>query len=307
LSVDPEAILEYWFGDCARDPARAEARESFWFGGSDAADAEVRERFGDAIESTRGELALGRRAALGVALVVLLDQFPRNVWRQRARVQRDRQAPKRRAARSRRATSQLADQQAFLILPFQHCEEIDAQRGSVSLGADRAQRSGRLASLLDYYTDFAPAPRADRALRALPASPASTAATAEERVYLVRGRRSARASRSALRAAIVVGCRACGGSRAPDLLRPRRLIWLPYGICFFAPGYLAQIAGVAATTTATSSCRRCTSCKPESARSRSLRRYGRRSAGVDRVLLSLPGSRWRGCSRRSARGILLVQ
>ena len=28
------------------------------------------------------------------------------------------------------------------------------------------------------------------------------------------------------------------------------LIWLPYGIyCFFAPGYLAQIAGVAATTT----------------------------------------------------------
>ena len=28
------------------------------------------------------------------------------------------------------------------------------------------------------------------------------------------------------------------------------LIWLPYGVyCFFAPGYLAQAAGVAATTT----------------------------------------------------------
>jgi uncharacterized protein (DUF924 family) len=196
MNVDPEAILEFWFGDCARDPALAAARESFWFGGSDAADAVVRERFGAAIEgAARGELARWLdqpRPAL--ALVVLLDQFPRNVWRGSARAfAHDRQALE--TARGALAAGHLARlapiEQAFLILPFQHCEETDAQRESVRLSEQIALSApDAWRSLLDYYTGFARQhlalierfgrfPHRNQAL--------GRDATAEERAYLERG------------------------------------------------------------------------------------------------------------------------
>src|ERR1700754_1520337 len=107
---DPEAILDFWFGDAARDPAALAGREDLWFGGSEATDARIRERFGAEIE----EAAAGARDAWlaeprsSLALVVLLDQFPRNVWRASARVRLRREgarggAPQRRGGPSRRA------------------------------------------------------------------------------------------------------------------------------------------------------------------------------------------------------------
>jgi len=196
MSFDPEAILEFWFGDCTRDPAQADARGSFWFGGSDAADAEVRERFGAAIEAAaRGELARWvdePRSAL--ALVVLLDQFPRNVWRGSARAfAHDHQALEtvRRALAADHLARLAPIEQAFLILPLQHCEEVDAQRESVGLSEQIARSApGAWRPLLDYYTDFARQhlalierfgrfPHRNQAL--------GRATTAEERAYLERG------------------------------------------------------------------------------------------------------------------------
>jgi uncharacterized protein (DUF924 family) len=196
MGVDPEAILEFWFAGCARDPAKADARGSFWFGGSDAADAEVRERFGTAIETAaRGELARWLdEPHSALALVVLLDQFPRNVWRGSARAfAHDRQALE--TARGALAAGHLARlapiEQAFLILPFQHCEEIDAQRESVRLSEQIARKApDAWRPLLDYYTDFARQhlalierfgrfPHRNEAL--------GRAETAEERAYLARG------------------------------------------------------------------------------------------------------------------------
>ena len=44
-STDPRSILEFWFGDAAADPARAQAREEVWFRSSAEMDAEIRQRF----------------------------------------------------------------------------------------------------------------------------------------------------------------------------------------------------------------------------------------------------------------------
>ncbi|HJQ84276.1 MAG TPA: DUF924 family protein, partial [Candidatus Binatia bacterium] len=130
------------------------------------ADALVRERFVGAIAAAAsGELATwadAPRSAL--ALVVLLDQFPRHVWRRTARAfAHDPQA----LATAERAVaaghwSQLEPvEQAFLILPYQHSESLAHQRESVRLShaiIDAAPPAWR--PLLERYHDFAERHRA---------------------------------------------------------------------------------------------------------------------------------------------------
>ena len=137
-SIDPRAILDFWFRDATSDPARAEARQPVWFSASDEMDAEIRQRFGAAIEAAaRGELAHWRAAAHpALALVLLLDQFPRNVWRGTPRAfAHDSQALE--TARGSVAAGHLDAlapiEQAFLILPYEHHESLDAQLECVRL------------------------------------------------------------------------------------------------------------------------------------------------------------------------------
>jgi uncharacterized protein (DUF924 family) len=161
MTFDPEAILSFWFDDAAQDPERAAAREGFWFGSSPEADALVRERFAAAIDAaSAGELDhWGESARSALARVILLDQFPRNVWRGTARAfAHDPLALV--AARSAVAAGRLAAlspvERAFLILPYQHSESLDAQRDSVRL-SDEIARSAPAAwrPLLEHYADFA--------------------------------------------------------------------------------------------------------------------------------------------------------
>ena len=138
MSVDPEDILQFWFGDAAEAPAKAEARMPLWFDVSPENDARIRARFGTTVEAAaRGELASwagSRRPAL--ALVVLLDQFSRNIWRGTARAfAQDAQALD--VARQMVAAGFFGElapiEQVFLTLPFEHSESLDAQREAVRL------------------------------------------------------------------------------------------------------------------------------------------------------------------------------
>ena len=138
MSVDPEDILQFWFGDAAEAPAKAEARMPLWFDVSPKTDAGIRARFGTTVEAAeRGELASwagSRRPAL--ALVVLLDQFSRNIWRGTARAfAQDAQALD--VARQMVAAGFFGElapiEQVFLTLPFEHSESLDAQREAVRL------------------------------------------------------------------------------------------------------------------------------------------------------------------------------
>ena len=85
-AVDPEEVLSYWFPE---DDIFDAGRETFWrqmrrwFQGGPEVDREIAERFGEVLEQARrGELDHWAETPRGrLALIVVLDQFSRNVYR----------------------------------------------------------------------------------------------------------------------------------------------------------------------------------------------------------------------------------
>ena len=131
-----DEILEFWFGP---EPERAQAlRGTAWFKPDPAFDAELRRRFGALHErAAAGDLEHWReepRACL--ALILALDQLPRNIFRGGARAfASDAKALElARHAIARGFDRELpAAARMFLYLPFQHSEELADQRRSVEL------------------------------------------------------------------------------------------------------------------------------------------------------------------------------
>jgi uncharacterized protein (DUF924 family) len=132
---DPEALLAFWFG--AGTPEHLRPRAA-WFAVDPAFDEEIRTRFLAGWErASRGELAsweAERDSCL--ALVLLCDQVPRNLFRGEARAfSTDPLA----LAAARRALARGDDralapvQRWFLYLPFEHSESLEDQRRSVAL------------------------------------------------------------------------------------------------------------------------------------------------------------------------------
>lgn len=115
-----------------------EAGPSRWFRKDAAFDDDFRQRFLAAHEAAvRGELAAWESSGEGVlALLLLLDQFPRNCFRQQARAfANDPQA----LAAAERAVAAGLDTQVdpalrlFVYLPFTHAESLPAQDRAVAL------------------------------------------------------------------------------------------------------------------------------------------------------------------------------
>ena len=157
--ASPETILDFWFAGAANDPACATARNDFWFKSS-SEDALIRERFVHTIEAAaRGELAAWADAPRpALALVLLLDQFPRNIWRGTARAfARDAQALK--TAQHAVASGYLQQltpvEQVFLLLPYQHSESVEDQRESVRLAEEITRAAPpEWRSSMEYYASF---------------------------------------------------------------------------------------------------------------------------------------------------------
>src|SRR5690606_7868089 len=91
-AVTVERIHEFWFGPRPWTAAALEERMAFWFGRADEAeraerDAAIGREFGASIErAAAGELSAWAREPRGrLCLILLLDQFPRNVHRGTAR------------------------------------------------------------------------------------------------------------------------------------------------------------------------------------------------------------------------------
>lgn len=129
-------VLDFWFGPPG-SPGHGEAR-AIWFEADPAFDAEVRRWFEADVESAaRGGhdgMAAGAEGAL--ALVILLDQFPRNLYRGTARAfatdARARSVAEEALAAGHDRT--LAPfMRPFLYLPFEHSEAMADQDRSVAL------------------------------------------------------------------------------------------------------------------------------------------------------------------------------
>ncbi|CAN5681821.1 DUF924 family protein [soil metagenome] len=133
---EPGEILDFWFGR-EDEPGYGEFRDE-WFQKDEAFDNEVRERFLDDYErAARGEYEGWQEEPEScLALVIVLDQFPRNLFRGDARTHAtdDRALEISESAIERELDRKLPPfQRMFLYMPFMHSEDVVVQRRSVEL------------------------------------------------------------------------------------------------------------------------------------------------------------------------------
>jgi len=143
MSAAPQEVLDFWFG--APGSAPFGKPRDCWFTKSAATDELIRDRFGGAVEEAlRGELrhwADGEsRGAL--ALILLLDQFTRNIFRDSARAfagDEEALAVARQLVGEGRDRRLAPIERWFAYLPFEHSESIDDQRESLRLFGELAR------------------------------------------------------------------------------------------------------------------------------------------------------------------------
>lgn len=127
--MTPGDLVDFWFSEYSRQ---------YWFSSTPEYDREVHSRFEPLWEQGRdGQLADWEETATGaLALVILLDQLPLNMFRGRPQGFASEAQSQEVADRAivRGLDAALTDEQkAFLYLPFMHSESLVDQDRSVSL------------------------------------------------------------------------------------------------------------------------------------------------------------------------------
>lgn len=149
----PADILAFWFGS-PDEPGYCQPR-SEWFRKDAAFDESIRSRFLPAVEAAlAGGLADWTDSPQSLlALVILLDQFPRNLFRGTARMfagdTRARQLADQALAQGW-DRGMTAVQRVFLYLPFEHSEALADQERSLALFAALAAEHPGNDGFLDY-------------------------------------------------------------------------------------------------------------------------------------------------------------
>jgi len=125
----PSDVLDFWFSEQSR---------AQWFEKSAAFDEAIRARFEDTVRAAAaGELDRWAQTAPGaLPLVIVLDQFPRNLYRGSARAFAA-------DARARAVANQAIirgfdqetalDRRGFFYIPFEHSESLPDQQRSIAL------------------------------------------------------------------------------------------------------------------------------------------------------------------------------
>jgi uncharacterized protein (DUF924 family) len=129
MIASPEQVLEYWFGPSAQRGADVMGEVRRWFAADPELDREIREKFGATLEAAlRGELdgwtTTPRRR---LALVIVLDQFSRNILRGHPRMYAGDEQARRLARESfdRELDAGLDyPERLFLSMPLLHSEQM---------------------------------------------------------------------------------------------------------------------------------------------------------------------------------------
>ncbi|MGB3406018.1 MAG: DUF924 family protein [Jannaschia sp.] len=130
---DPEEVLDFWLKDCGPD---------VWYAGGDALDARIRDRFeglwGLARDGGLSAWEEGPRASL--ALLILTDQFPRNMFRGTATAFATDALARRVAVQAIGRDDDLRTpepERQFFYLPLEHSEALDDQDRAIDLIGER--------------------------------------------------------------------------------------------------------------------------------------------------------------------------
>ena len=131
-----EEVLDFWFGREGEE-GYGEFREA-WFTKDPEFDREIRDRFEPVYEEAASGKLEDWKSDLHscLALIVVLDQFPRNMFRGDPRMYATDELAR---AAARHAVDHAYDrelspaQRLFVYLPFEHSENLEDQRRSVEL------------------------------------------------------------------------------------------------------------------------------------------------------------------------------
>lgn len=156
-----ETIHDTWFGELDAHGLSAPRYHSLWFTKSDATDRSLQQQFGELLRrAQRGELDHWVESDKGlIALIVLLDQFSRNIHRDSAAAfAADPQALAiaQQAISTGRHLRLPLIHRVFLYLPLEHCEDLAVQEQCVQLFEALAAEGGEA---LSSYAQYAVAHR----------------------------------------------------------------------------------------------------------------------------------------------------
>jgi uncharacterized protein (DUF924 family) len=143
-----QAVIEYWFGASTDAAVVAADRDRLWWKADPAIDNDVRACFADSVEQAgRHELDDWAATAPGLlALILLTDQFPRNIFRGTARAFSFDPIAR---AHCRDGIARGVDtalrpiERVFHYLPLEHSELLSDQDDAVRLFAELAGEAGR--------------------------------------------------------------------------------------------------------------------------------------------------------------------
>jgi uncharacterized protein (DUF924 family) len=131
-----QQVLDFWFGNGLEHGWPDSPRDALWFGSSHGVDAEITDRFGDLVDAALAQELVDWESHpfARLALVILLDQFPRNMFRGTARA----------FAGDHRAVTLVNEGLAlgmdsklpwvgrvFFYMPLMHAEDLSLQRKCV--------------------------------------------------------------------------------------------------------------------------------------------------------------------------------
>lgn len=133
-----DTIVAFWLADSLDSPDTAFARRDWWYDGGTTVDDEIRSRFGPLVSrACNGTLADWQATPNGaLALILLLDQFTRNIHRgtpdaylgDAAAFEIVNEAIDRNLDRNLHPVARI-----WLYHPFHHAEQIDAQDRGLAL------------------------------------------------------------------------------------------------------------------------------------------------------------------------------
>jgi uncharacterized protein (DUF924 family) len=133
--MSPEEVHAFWFGrEPAREPAALRAKLQRWYQGGPALDDLIRKKFGDDVEKAlAGDLDAWAVTPQGrIALIILLDQFTRSIFRDTPRAFEGDAKAQRLALEALDSVLLYShEERQFLLMPLLHAEDPSMQEQAV--------------------------------------------------------------------------------------------------------------------------------------------------------------------------------
>ena len=131
-----DSVIEFWFGKGQTTAQVNAEKAALWWGKDAATDSLIRQRFAALTQAVAGgEKNAWQQSPRGLlAMIICLDQFPRNLYRDSARAfEYDPQALSlaRQCIAEGAADALRPIERVFVFLPFEHSESLEMQNQSL--------------------------------------------------------------------------------------------------------------------------------------------------------------------------------